>query len=397
MKVAIVSCGLLDTILPLAKHLSDHVALDIYMPVYGERFRESIGDFDLTGLELGMADEETTESIMGPQVLQYLRAGNRKVNVRFFKYPSLKVFNRKNFQLHRQLARELNNRNYELVHLNGYRGSQMFLYGFLKRSVAKVWTVHDPILHSGEDKWQTRLGYHIYRFLGAHYILHNQQQLPEFVKVYGIRKERCHFIPFGPLDIFRIFKNGQTVKQEPKTILFWGRISPYKGIEYLVKASKKAKEEIPGLKVIVAGKPNYPLDTTELEENSVFEFRNGFVENPELVKLLERSSLVVCPYNDATQSGVLMTAYAFDKPVLATAVGGIPEVVEDGVTGKLIPPKNEEALANAMIELMRKPEELEAMSRNVKKMSTEGRLSWKKIASETLRVYQQAIQEKIKS
>lgn len=391
MKVAIVSCGLLDTILPLARYLSKHIALDIYIPVYGERFRESIGDFHLSELNPGLADEKTTESIMGTKLLEYLRAGNRQVKVRFFKYPNLKIFNWKNFQLHRQLARELNRCNYELVHFNGYRGSQMFLYGFLKRSIAKVWTVHDPILHSGEDKWQTRLAYRIYRFLGAHYILHNQEQLPEFERMYRIRKGRTHFIPFGPLDIFRIFKDGQDIKQEAKTILFWGRISPYKGIEYLVKASKRAKKEIPGLKVIVAGKPNYPLDTTELEGDPVFEFRNGFVEIPELVRLLERSSLVVCPYTDATQSGVLMTAFAFHKPVLATAVGGFPEVVEEGITGRLVPPKNEEALANAMIELIRKPGELESMSKNIEKISTQGPLSWDKIAAETLLVYQQAL------
>ena len=126
------------------------------------------------------------------------------MRIQLFKYPSLKVANRQNLSLHRQLARALTRKKYDVVHLNGYRGSQMFLYAHLRR-VAKVWTIHDPILHSGEDKWQTRLGYSLYRFFGAHFILHNQEQLPVFTKKYGIPRSRCHYVPLGPYEVFTRF------------------------------------------------------------------------------------------------------------------------------------------------------------------------------------------------
>lgn len=391
MKVAIVTTGILDCLLPLVKYLSAHVSVDVYISVYGDKFAESVGSFDLSSLPEGMADEEISRKTMDPRLLKYLEEGEGTAKVQLFKYPSLKIFSRRNFQLHRQFAAALNKRNYDVVHFNGYRGSQMFIHAFLRGSVGKVWTVHDPVLHSGEEKWQTRLGYRLFSYMNAHFILHNRQQLPAFSKVNRIKKERVHYVPFGPLEIFRIFKNGEQLKQEPQTLLFWGRISPYKGIEYLVKAAKIAKKRVPGLKVVVAGKPNYALDTTELEADEVFDFRNGFIENPELVKLIEQSALVVCPYTDATQSGVLMTAYAFDKPVLATAVGGLPEAVVEGVTGRLIPPANVEALANAMVEMLQNPEEMKAMSRNIKAMKSEGRFSWEKIASDTLKVYKLAL------
>lgn len=391
MKIAIVTTGLLDTQLPLAKYLSRHVALDLYISVYGEKFAESVGEFDLSGLPLGLIDEETTARIIGPAIMDYLGDHKGKLRIRLFKYPSLKVFDRRNFQLHRQFARALNREEYSVVHLNGYRGSQMFLYGMLKRSFAKVWTIHDPILHSGEDKWQTRLAYHSYRFLKAHFILHNRQQRPEFLQRYGVGENRCHFVPFGPLEIFKIFENGQPVEQEDRTILFWGRISPYKGVEYLQQAAIKASKQIPDLKVIVAGKPNYQIDTQELENNPVFEFINGFVPNAQLVRLIHRTALVVCPYLDATQSGVLMTAYAFGKPVLATAVGGIPEVVEDGVTGRLVPPADVDALAGAMVDMLRN-NRLPAMSNAIKQLAGSGRFSWEKIALDNLEVYKKAMQ-----
>lgn len=392
MKVAIVTTGILDCLLPLIKYMSGEITLDIYISVSGDKFAESVGSFDLSSLPTGMADEQTSQKIVGSQLLGYLKEGKGNVKVQLFKYPSLKVFNRKNFQLHRQFAKELNRENYDVVHFNGYRGSQMFIYAFLKGSTGKVWTVHDPILHSGEDKWQTKLAYRLFRYMKAHFILHNEGQLPQFVKLYKIKKKHTHYIPFGPLEVFQIFKNGKQPKQEPKTILFWGRISPYKGIEFLIQAAKNAQKKIPDLKVVVAGMPNYAIDTTELLSNPIFDFRNGFIENTDLVKLIEQSALVVCPYTDATQSGVLMTAYAFDKPVLATAVGGIPEVVEEGITGRLIPPKDVEALANAMVRMLQNPDELQSMSENIKTLKADGRFSWERLAGETIKVYKQALQ-----
>jgi glycosyltransferase involved in cell wall biosynthesis len=393
MKVAIVTCGLLDCLLPLAKYLSRHVQLDIYVSVYGDQFAESVGAFDLSELPTGMADQETSARVIGTDLMQYLNTQGSRIGIRLFKYPNLKVFNWQNIQLHRQFARELNSHQYDVVHFNGYRGSQMFLYAFLNRSIARVWTVHDPILHSGEDKWQTRLAYRSYAYMNAQFILHNRQQRPEFIQRYGISENRCHYVPFGPLEIFRIFENGQHIEEEPHTVLFWGRISPYKGVEYLQEAVLKIQEQIPDLKVIIAGKPNYPLDTTELDRNPVFEFINGYVPNPQLVRLIRRSALVVCPYTDATQSGVLMTAYAFGKPVLATAVGGIPEVVEEGVSGMLVPPRNADALANAMLEML-KNGRLNAMSSQIKEIAHTGSFSWEKIASDTLQVYEKAIEKR---
>jgi glycosyltransferase involved in cell wall biosynthesis len=393
MKVAIVTTGLLDTLLPLAKHLAKHVSLDIYVSVYGDHFRESVGEFSLSGLPAGMVDADSTEEIIGPELRSYLREGKGNLRIHLFKYPNLKVFDRRNLQLHRKFARALNKKGYDLVHLNGYRGSQMFLYAFLKKSMARVWTVHDPVLHSGEDKWQTRLAYKSYRYLKAHYILHNQQQLPLFVSLYGIKPERCHYVPFGPLEIFRQFKNGKEEKSSASTVLFWGRISPYKGVEYLVEAAKLARKKVSDLKVVIAGKPNYAFDTSALAGDPTFEHIDGFVPNSELVKLIEQSSLVVCPYTDATQSGVLMTAYAFNKPVLATAVGGLPEVLEDGVTGQLVPPKNASALADAMVEMLQQTGKLEEMSKNIQKLNESGRFSWDTIARETLEVYKKALSE----
>ena len=389
MRVAIVTCGLLDCILPLVKHLARYTSVDLYISVYGPRFVESVGSFDIQALPLGLIDEATTRCTIGDTLYDYVQTYGT-VRIQLFKYPSLKIANRRNLSLHRQLARTLNQKKYEVVHLNGYRGSQMFLYAYL-RNVARVWTIHDPILHSGEDKWQTRVGYSLYRFFNAQFILHNQQQLPTFSEKYSIQAPRCHYVPLGPYEVFTLFEPNPTPPPEPQTVLFYGRISPYKGVEYLIRAAQQARPQLPHLKVIIAGKPTYSFDTEAIEQDDTFEFLNGYVPNHRLAQLIRMSALIVCPYTDATQSGVIMTAYAFHKPVIATSVGGIPEMVEDGVTGALIPPRDADALAQALVVLLQNPSSVQQMQTNLEELNGSGRLAWDRIAQATQSVYQQAI------
>jgi glycosyltransferase involved in cell wall biosynthesis len=377
--------------LPLVRRLSQKVAVDLYIIVYGDSFSENVSSFDLSDQPVGLLPESTTKQILDERLLDYLHHKDARLTVRLFKYPNLKIVNRQNFRLHRALARTINQWAYDVVHFNGYRGSLLFVYAFLNRRVAKVWAIHDPILHSGEDKWQTRLGYSSYRFLKAHFILHNQSQREEFLDRYRIKPNHCHFVRFGPLDIFRMFQNETPEPTRPRTVLFWGRVSPYKGVEYLIEAGKMACQQLPDLKIMIAGKPNYAIDLEAVKQDSTFEVVDRFISNEELVAFIERAALIVCPYTDATQSGVIMTAYAFYKPVLATRVGGLPEVVKEGETGELVPPRDAQALASAIVSLLSDNKTLSDMQQNIRAASQTGVLSWNNIADQTIGVYQQAM------
>ena len=75
-----------------------------------------------------------------------------------------------------------------------------------------------------------------------------------------------------------------------------------------------------------------------------------YIPNEEVARYFAASDLVVIPYVSATQSGIVQLAYGFGKPVVVSRVGGLPEVVEDGVTGYLVPPKDSASISSAVLD-----------------------------------------------
>jgi glycosyltransferase involved in cell wall biosynthesis len=193
------------------------------------------------------------------------------------------------------------------------------------------------------------------------------------------------------LEIYKFYSNGsadEKIESSEKRILFCGRISPYKGIEYLVEGYKIAREKIKDLKLTIAGKGNFYFDTKDIINDSSVEIINRYIPNEELTQLIKKSLVIVCPYTDATQSGVIMTAFAFNKPVIASEVGGMIEVVSSGKNGELVPSKNPQAIADAIIKVIN---EIKKYGNNFQNISPDDKLSWQKIAQQTVDVYTKAI------
>ncbi|MFT3980250.1 MAG: glycosyltransferase family 4 protein [Ferruginibacter sp.] len=135
-------------------------------------------------------------------------------------------------------------------------------------------------------------------------------------------------------------------------ILFFGRISAYKGLGLLLEAMQQVWEQYPHEKLLIAGGGAddallaHPLLTGK-DERVIF--HNRFIPAEELSAIISRAKFVVCPYTDATQSGVLVSSFALNKPVLATNVGAFSEQLEDSVTGKLIPSATVGAVADTIL------------------------------------------------
>ncbi len=137
-------------------------------------------------------------------------------------------------------------------------------------------------------------------------------------------------------------------------LLFFGFVREYKGLTYLLDAMPSITAAMPGLQLWVVGdfgqdRERYlrQIHDLALEERVVPV--EGYVPDREVEKYFAAADLVVCPYISATQSGIVQIAYGFEKPVIVTEVGGLPEVVQERRTGYIVPPGNPEAIADAVL------------------------------------------------
>jgi glycosyltransferase involved in cell wall biosynthesis len=172
-----------------------------------------------------------------------------------------------------------------------------------------------------------------------------------------------------------------------KVVLAFGLVRPYKGIDVLVEAFAQAPEDAV---LLVVGRAMMPLDplrrrARELGIADRVRFVPHFVTDPELPPYFRRADVVVLPYREIDQSGVLFTALAFHRPLLVTAVGGFAEVAEQGAA-KAVPPNDAAALGRALGELLADDRARVALARGAERAAA-GPYSWARAAEVTEDLY----------
>lgn len=245
-----------------------------------------------------------------------------------------------------------------------------------------VLTVHDPFPHSGLNTAIVRLRRKFaFKFIPKLIIL-NHAQVHKFSDYYGINPNRIIESRLSAYTFFNTIHTDKKYTPNYPYILFFGKISPYKGVDYLLKAMAEVQHTAPDCRLIIAGGGKIPVATDEYKDLGNVEIRNRFIPDDELVSLIRGSRFIVCPYTDATQSGVVMSAFAFYKPVIATKVGGLPEMVIDKRFGSIIKPRDVEALSKAITFLWNDKTANQQLSDNIKEAYYDGEFSWKSIAKE---------------
>lgn len=162
------------------------------------------------------------------------------------------------------------------------------------------------------------------------------------------QRKKCTLSPhplfdnFGPPIDKITARNYFGLNEDHKVLLFFGFIRPYKGLDLLLEALAKTKST--QLKLIIAGefytdeKPYFEMvERFGIGEKLVW--KNHFISNEEVGIYFCAADLVVQPYKHATQSGVTQIAYHFEKPMIVTNVGGLAEIVPDGISGYLVSPE----------------------------------------------------------
>lgn len=228
----------------------------------------------------------------------------------------------------------------------------------IRKHFPLVVTIHDPQHHSGDavskktPQWVVNHGFR----QADHVIVHGKTLVDEVCDLFDLTPDRVHVIPhvaMGNMSNQGKIDHSQT---EPNTILFFGRIWDYKGLNYLIEAEPMISAECPEAKIIIAGEgDDFQKYRRQFKNEDRFEVHNRWITDEERAEFFSRAGVVVLPYTDATQSGVVPVAYNYGKPVVATDVGALSDCVMDGETGYLVPPRQPKELAKAIIKLLKDP------------------------------------------
>lgn len=271
---------------------------------------------------------------------------------------------------------------YNVIHITHFLYWNQWILFLLKRKI--VLTVHDPIPHSTDVSKSIDRRRNINLKYIKNLILLNTKQRIDFVEKYKLKNHQIYQSMLGSYNYLHMYDSKEVAKQD--YILFFGRINRYKGIVYLLEAMELVHNERPNLRLIVAGSGEMYFDTFKYQQLDYIQIINRFIPDYELVNLISNSLYIVCPYTDATQSGVIMSAYAYSKPVIATNVGGLPEMVEHEKNGLIVEPKNSKSLAEAMIKLDNQELLAKFISAISQKYQT-GKYSWSSISKDIAEIY----------
>jgi glycosyltransferase involved in cell wall biosynthesis len=220
-------------------------------------------------------------------------------------------------------------------------------------------------------------------------IAHSEHGAIRLREEVGLDPARVRVIPHGAFDHFTRLPEEKPLPAEldgaaGPVILFFGLLRPYKGLDTLLRAFRELK----GAELWIVGNPRMdlePLRRLAAEAPGRVRFVTRFVEDAEVPAIFRRADLVVLPYRDVEQSGVLYTGLAFGKPLVLSSVGGFPEVAATGAA-RLVPAGDPDALAEALGDLTTNPEARERLTRAAREAAV-GPYSWDAVARQTLMLY----------
>lgn len=270
----------------------------------------------------------------------------------------------------------------------------------LSRLAPVVLTVHNTsFFHNIPSSRLQGVGFRsVFRHVDA-VIVHSEYSKRVVVEKAWTTADKVHVIPHGVLDHYASGEEAQAEEIGDKVVLFFGAIAPYKGLDLLLKAFSQLPRDLrQTTRVVVAGRPDMEMQpirdlVAQLGIGSRIEWHLRFVEQREIAPLFRRATIVALPYREIDQSGVLSTAIAFGKPIVASRVGGFVETIEHGREGLLVEPENLNALAGALQSLLSSPE-MRASMQDALRDLRQSKLSWSNIAQQTTAVYERLLRDR---
>ena len=283
------------------------------------------------------------------------------------------------------------------------RSVLMLYYKLLGKKIA--FTAHNVNARKrdGKDSFLNRLSLRIQYRLSDHIFVHTERMKAELLSDFSVQENKVSVIPFGinntaPNTALTSVESKQMlgISSGDKTMLCYGQIAPYKGLEYLITAFIELLKKDGSYRLIIAGKPKWnDLYWKKIEQllidNRVRERvieRIEHVPDEETELYFKAADVLILPYTRVFQSGVLFLGYSFGLPAIVADVGSLKEEIVEGETGLVVRPRDPFHLAKKIVayfnsELFRN---LENRRAEIQAYANE-RYSWGKVADITTSVY----------
>lgn len=234
---------------------------------------------------------------------------------------------------------------------------------FTKRRVPFIYVVHDAAPHPGDYMrlWQSRMQRRLIREAAG--VVALSDHVATQVEASGLLRagQGCAVISLAAHDVARRATPRQA-RAGPLALLFLGRLLPYKGLSLLAEALAGVREH-PGWRLTVAGSGPDPDHVRSLFSGfPQVELKLGLLDEDEVDALIRDHDVLVCPYLEASQSGVIAEALYDGMPCLVTPVGGLPEQIGFGRAGWVAGATSPEALAETFAALLDNPASIAPMS-----------------------------------
>ncbi len=315
-------------------------------------------------------------------------------SIRVVSFEKPRIRDLRNLVAMREMMRIIKGLQPDVLHVQETNDFWYDLTLFFNKMPPLVTTIHDVYKHPGDR--DIRLGAEYTRRLAFYrsqqLIVHAKQLQTALVEDFKIPAPQVNILAHGELgSLFQRRAGTKVLQKEPYTLLFFGRIWPYKGLNYLLEALPLIAAKIPQVKLIIAGRgESLQQYLANGYDQSHLEIINDFIPLADVAGLFQRSALSVLPYIEASQSGVANLSYGMGVPVVASDIGGLGELVKSGEDGMLVPAGDVQALANAIICLL-SDAQLQHKMQVAALERCQQDLNWSNIAAQTVQVYKQAI------
>jgi glycosyltransferase involved in cell wall biosynthesis len=290
----------------------------------------------------------------------------------------------------RTVVNQIKDINPDILHIQGSGDPYFWLFYHKIKKIPIIDTIHDAKPHPGFESFLKKFMISRATKNVKKWFIHGNILKDEFVKLHSIRHNDVLVIPKGHYGIFKNYTD-EMFDEDEMNIVFFGNITKYKGINVLLDSVNPVIEKFPNAKFTIAGRTRKKdadsIDLSYLSNNKNFVLKNYRLTDKEVADLYQKATIIVLPYIEASQSGVLSIAFGFGKAIIATKVGALPEIIENNKTGILIESNNSEQLAEAIIKLLDNKSIRKELGTNALEYAN-AELSWDNIANMVVEVYQ---------